>query len=130
MKSNKSEKVQVEWLISQIRELDRMIALHLEGNSVFTAEQYAVRRLEHFKELISILSTSPLNTTGAETFPLIHALTKENYSKKTLLQSTGRSKNAFDKTIEFYGRQTDKSSKNKPSLESDSTNQRKAKSGM
>lgn len=102
MKSNKSEQIQVEWLIQQINELDRLIAMHRSGESNFMADQYAARRLNYFKELIGLLTISKFNSTGQETFPLIHALTKENYTRSGLKSVNSSRKNAFERTLEFY----------------------------
>ena len=100
--SNKSEQKQVEWLIQQIRDLDRLIAMHQSGNSEFMAKQYATQRLEYFKELISLLATSKFNTTGRETFPLIHALTKEHYVKPSKAITKPLAVSAFEQTLRFY----------------------------
>ena len=98
----KSEHIQAEWLIQQILELDRMIEMHQSGDSAFMADQYASRRLQYFKELIGLLASSAFNSTGRETFPLIHALTKENYAKSAPKSFKSIRKNAFDRTLEFY----------------------------
>lgn len=102
MKSKKSEQIQVEWLIQQIRDLDSLIAMHQSGGNDFMANQYVSRRLKYFKELISLLVTSEFNATGQETFPLIHALTSENYIKPAKVKVRKFRKSAFDRTLEFY----------------------------
>jgi len=113
MRSNKSEQVQVEWLIEQIKELDQLIAMHNSGESNFMADQYALRRLKYFKELIALLADSKFNATGQETFPLIHALTKYNYRKSASKSGNASHKNAFEQTLEFY-RASGKDSLKKP----------------
>jgi len=107
MKSHKSEVLQVEWLIQQIRELDHLIAMHRSGDSNFVADQYAARRLQYFKELISLLAASKLNATGLETFPLIHALTSENYTKSEHPKVKSAKQNAFDLILKFYQKRSD-----------------------
>lgn len=102
MRSNKSEQIQVEWLIQQILELDRLINMHRSGDSEFMADQYASHRWQYFKELIGLLATSAFNATGRETFPLIHILTKENYSKSPQKSAKSIRKSVFDQTLEFY----------------------------
>jgi len=79
-----------------------MIAMHQSGGSDFMANQYASRRLQYFKELISLLTTSKFNATGLETFPLIHALTRENYVESGETKLKSRPRHAFDQTLEFY----------------------------
>jgi len=58
--------------------------------------------LQYFKELIGLLASSELNSTGLETFPLIHALTKENYTTSGRPKTKSADKNAFDQTLKFY----------------------------
>ena len=104
-KQHKSEQIQAEWLIQQIKELDRLVAMHRTGESHFVAAQYEERRLHYFKELVSLLIDSEYNVTGHETFPLVNALISENYSSSKPAQKTStqsKRKNAFERTLEFY----------------------------
>lgn len=105
MKSAKSEHVQVEWLIGEIRDLDRMIAMHRAAESSFMADQYEARRLNYLKELISLLATSKYNSTKLETFPLINALTRNNFARRIKKTSAVRREvDPFERTIDFYRR--------------------------
>ena len=105
MKSAKSEQVQVEWLIGEIRDLDRMIAMHRAAESGFMADQYEARRLNYLKELVSLLATSKHNSTKLETFPLINALTRSNIARRTKKTSAARRDvDPFERTIDFYRR--------------------------
>ncbi len=105
MKSAKSEQVQVEWLIGEIRDLDRMIAMHRAAEGGFMADQYEARRLNYLKELISLLATSKYNSTKLETFPLINALTRNNFARRLKTTSVVRREvDPFERTINFYRR--------------------------
>ncbi|MCC6463155.1 MAG: hypothetical protein IT260_21985 [Saprospiraceae bacterium] len=108
MKSAKSEQVQVEWLIGEIRELDSMIDMHRTAGSDYMADQYEVRRLNFLKELISLLATSKYNSSTLETFPLINALTRNSFARglkqgKSVRQVT----DPFQRTIDFYRRKAE-----------------------
>lgn len=101
---NKSEAIQAEWLIKQIREIDQLIDMHQSGDGDFMANQYASRRLQYFKELIILLTTSKFNASGQETFPLVQELIKENYPSTQHRISKPHSYKAFDRTLSFYNK--------------------------
>jgi len=102
MKSRKSESIQVHWLISEIRDLDKMIALHRSAESDFMVEQYSARRLKYFKELISLLANSAYNVSGKETFPLIGQLLQENYPARRRKAPAAEANKSFEKVLHFY----------------------------
>jgi hypothetical protein len=101
---NKSEAIQAEWLIGQIREIDRLIDMHQSGDSNFMAHQYASRRLQYFKELIILLTTSKFNASGQETFPLVQDLIKENYPSSQSKIIKHPNYKSFDRTLSFYNK--------------------------
>ncbi len=103
MKSKQSEKIQVEWLIEQILELDKMQAMHDAAKNGFMSDQYKARRLGYFKELISLLATSQFNQADGETFPLILELIKDSYGAKPPEKNVvSQKKDPFSKTLAFY----------------------------
>ena len=112
---NKSEAIQAEWLIKQIREIDQLIDMHQSGDSDFMANQYASRRLQYFKELIILLTNSKFNASGLETFPLVQELIKENYPSSQHRIVKHPSYKSFDRTLSFYNKvSTQKVSKASP----------------
>lgn len=102
MKSHKSEPIQVRWLIGEIRDLDKLIAMHRSADNDFMAEQYEARRLKYFKELVSLLANSAYNVSGRETFPLIQSLLKENYPKHQRRLAIAVVHKSFDHVLHFY----------------------------
>ncbi len=102
MKSRKSEPIQVRWLIEQIRELDKMIALHRPADNEFMAGQYEARRLKYFKELVSLLTNSAYNVSGKETFPLIEGLLQENFPRRRRKVVETAAYKAFERILHFY----------------------------
>jgi hypothetical protein len=102
MKSRKSEPIQVRWLIGEIRDLDKMIAMHRSTDNDYMAEQYEARRLKYFKELISLLTNSAYTVSGRETFPLIQSLLKENYPKHQQRLAIAVVHKSFDHVLHFY----------------------------
>lgn len=103
MKSKQSEKIQVEWLIEQILELDKLQSMHDAAKNEFMSDQYKARRLGYFKELISLLATSQFNEADGETFPLILELIKDSYGAKLLEKNVvSQKKDPFSKTLAFY----------------------------
>ncbi len=102
MKSHKSESIQVRWLIGEIGDLDKMIAMHRSADGDFMAEQYEARRLKYFKELISLLANSAYNVSGRETFPLIEGLLKENYPKRRHRSAVAGGHKSFEQVLHFY----------------------------
>ena len=105
MKSRKSEPIQARWLIGEIRDLDRMIAMHRLAGNDFMAEQYEARRLKYFKELVSLLANSAYNVSGRETFTLIQRMLKENYPKHQYKQASVVVHKSFEQVLHFYENQ-------------------------
>ena len=101
---NKSEAIQAEWLIKQIREIDQLIDMHQSGDSDFMANQYASRRLQYFKDLIILLTNSKFNASGQETFPLVQELIKENYPPTQYKIIKHPYYKSFDRTLSFYSK--------------------------
>jgi len=78
MKPNKSEEIQVGWLIDQIQKLDNLIEAHqLEGHD-FLVDQYQSRRRGYLSELIQIIAKSTFNVTNLQSIALIHELSSKS----------------------------------------------------
>ncbi len=102
MKSLKSEIIQVNWLVEQIRQLDEMIKIHQSGGSLLMLQQYEARRLDFFKELINLLVNSTTTKSYSITFPLVVNLIEVNYPEGKRNQSIKNGADGFEKTIQFY----------------------------
>ncbi|MFN4257408.1 MAG: hypothetical protein ACK4Q5_20605 [Saprospiraceae bacterium] len=102
MKSVKSEKSQAEWLVQQIKQLDQMIEMHQNGGSHFMVEQYQQRRMAFFQELISLLAVSKLSSPQHRTFPLIAALIRENYPRRSRMVTSPKKAKTLEKVASLY----------------------------
>ncbi|MEZ4962134.1 MAG: hypothetical protein R2830_20065 [Saprospiraceae bacterium] len=55
MKSNKSDLIQIQELLEEISQLDRLISMHEDAKDRIMAKQYVARKRKYFDELVKLL---------------------------------------------------------------------------